>query len=63
MTIGWRRPTRPLKKTFIQRSQPLKIGVFILKTMKEMQLHDYHVGKARSGAWAPDYAARIEFCR
>ena len=31
--------------------------------MKEMQLHDYQVGKASSGAWAPDYAARIEFCR
>ena len=35
----------------------------VLKTMKEMQLHDYQVGKASSGAWAPDYAARIEFCR
>ena len=31
--------------------------------MKEMQLHDYQVGKASSGAWAPDYAARIEFCQ
>ena len=35
----------------------------VLKTMKEMQLHDYQVGKASSGAWAPDYAARIEFCQ
>ena len=35
----------------------------VLKTMKEMQLHDYQVGKAISGAWAPDYAARIEFCQ
>ena len=25
-TTGWRKPTRPSKKTFIPRSQPLKIG-------------------------------------
>ena len=31
--------------------------------MKEMQLEDYQIGKASGGAWAPDYAARIEFCQ
>ena len=35
----------------------------IQKTMKERQLQDYQVGKASGGTWAPDYAARIEFCR
>ena len=31
--------------------------------MKELQSKDYQIGTGSSGARAPDYATRIDFCR
>ena len=35
----------------------------LLKCMKDIQSKDYDIGTSSSGAWAPDYATRINFCR
>ena len=35
----------------------------LLKCMKELQSKDYQIGTGSSGARAPDYATRIDFCR
>ena len=35
----------------------------LLKTMKENQLRDYEISNTSSGTWAPDYSARISYCR
>ena len=31
--------------------------------MKESQLADYEIDNSSSGPWAPDYSARIQYCR
>ena len=35
----------------------------LLKCTKEIQSDDYQICTSNSGAWVPDYATRINFCR